>query len=180
MNVEEKTQFIMAIRNLTFTKEEKHPNYTDTTAKDSSNKKILLRTIEPQGRTGFTGVDDVKSMSRLMENEDYEVGILISKRFTTAALEEISNKNIQLISDDYMPHFETGTLYQTIINCVNNQCKVNCGKIPQKKSDCEDKIENKPCKVKALSDNSLFHFEQGWVGLMQNDLKKLLALKAAQ
>jgi hypothetical protein len=180
MNIEEKTQFIMAIRNLTFTKEEKHPDYTDTTAQDSSNKKILLRTIEPHGRTGFVGLDDVKSMSILMENEAYDVGILISKRFTTAALQEISDKKIQLISDEYMPYFETGTLYQTIINCVNNQCKANCGKIPQKKSECKEKIENKPCKVKALSDNSLFHFKQGWIGLMQNDLKQLLALKAAQ
>ncbi len=176
MNVEDKTQYIMAVRNLNFTKKEKHQNFTDTTASDTANKKILLRSIEPQSGTGYVGVDEVKNMTKLMRRERYDTGILISRRFTVAAVQEMAQEKIQLISDEYMPHFDAEKLYLTITNCINNHCQTNCGKVPQKKSECKEQLEGKPCKVKALSDNSSFHFEHGWIELMQNDLKQLLSL----
>ncbi len=176
MSVEDKTQFIMAIRNYKFAKKERKPDFTDITASDASNGKILLRSIEPNGKAGFVGIDEVKNMIKVMKSGKYNSGILISKRFTSAALEEMAKKKIQLISDNYMPHFGTQELYVTINNCIDNQCKANCGKIPEKKSDCKGRLEDNPCKVRALSDNCSFHFEHGWIDLMKNDLKQLLAL----
>ncbi len=176
MNVEEKTEFIMAIRNYKYSKKERRPDFIDITAQDASNKKILLRSIEPEGKAGYVGVDIVKNMIKLMKSENYDSGILISKRFTTSATQEMSQEKIELVSDEYMPHFDTEKLYLTITNCVDNQCKANCGRVPEKKSDCKGALEGKPCKVRALSDNSSFHFEHGWVDLMRNDLKQLLSL----
>ncbi len=176
MSVEEKTAFIMAIRNYKYSKKKRSADFTDTTASDASNKKILLRSIEPRGKAGFVGVDEVKSMLKVMKSQNYDNGILISKRFTTAAVQEMLEQKIQLVSDEHMPYFDTEELYLTINNCIDNQCKANCGKILQKKSDCTGRLEDSPCKVRALSDNCLFHFEHGWIDLMKNDLKQLLAL----
>ena len=179
MNVEDKTEFIMAIRNYTYKKTETNADYIDVTASDSLNKKILFRSLEPHGKAGFVGVDDVKNMIDVIENESYDRGIFIGKRFTEAAVQEMADKKIQLISDEYMPHFDTEKLYLTITNCINNQCKTNCGKIPEKKSECKQVIHGASCKVRALSDNSTFHFQHGWVDMMQNDLKQLLAIRKA-
>ena len=166
----------MAIRDYKCSKTEKHSDCTDVTARDELNAKILLRSIEPQGKNGFVGIDDVKKMMGAMKREDYNRGILISKRFTVAAIQEMAQENIQQVSDEYMPPFDTGKLYLAINNCVNNQCKAKCGEIPSKESDCKNKQKASLCKVRAVSDNASFHFEQGWVDLMKNDLKLILAL----
>jgi len=169
----------MAIRNFECLKKGTHSGYTDITASDLSNKKILLRSIEPQSKAGFVGVEEVKNMVKTMKLENYDSGILISSKFTIAAAEEMANEKIQLVSDDYMPHFGTEKIYLTITNCINNQCKAKCGKIPRKNSDCKQQVKGNLCKIKALSDNSSFHFEHGWIDLMKNDLKQLLALREA-
>jgi len=176
MSVEDKTEFIMAIRNYKCTKTERYSDCTDVTASNASNEKILLRSIEPQGKAGFVGIDEVKNMIKVMRHENYNSGILISKRFTTAAVQEMRQENIQQVSDEYMPPFDTENLYLAIANCVNEQCKVKCGKIPLKKSDCNGHLKGSFCRVRALSDNSAFHFEHGWIILMKNDLKQLLSL----
>jgi len=175
MSVEDKTEFMMAIRNYKCTKTKRRLDRTDVTASNASNEKILLRSIESQG-TGFVGVDEVKNMIKVMKHENYNSGILISKRFTTAAVQEMRQENIQQVSDEYMPPFDTEKLYLAITNCVNEHCKVKCGKIPLKKSDCKGHLNGSFCRVRALSDNSLFHFELGWIDLMKNDLKQLLSL----
>ena len=176
MSVENKTEFIIAIRNYKHQKIKKFADFTDVTASSPSNQKILLRSIEPQGKAGFVGVDEVKNMIKVMKHENYDSGILISKRFTTAAVQEMMQENIQQVSDEYMPPFDTEKLYLAITNCINDQCKANCGKIPLKESDCKGHLKGSFCKVRALSDNSSFHSEHGWIDLMKNDLKQLLSL----
>jgi hypothetical protein len=176
MSVEDKTKFIIAIRNYKCTKTEKHSDRTDTTVLNELNEKILLRSIEPECQNGFIGIDDVKKMMKIIKLEDYNKGILISKHFTVAAVQEMKQENIQQVSDEYMPPFETEKLYLTINNCINNQCKAKCGEIHSRKSDCKGNQKSNLCKIRALSDNALFHFEQGWVGLMKNDLKLVLAV----
>lgn len=176
MGVKDTTEFIMAIRDYKCTKTERRLERIDVTAVNASNEKILLRSIEPQGKAGFVGVDEVKNMIKVMKNEKYNTGILISKRFTTAAVQEMRQEKIQQVSDEYMPPFDTEKLYFAITNCVNEQCKVQCGKIPSKKSDCTGHLKGSTCRVRALSDNSIFHLEHGWINLMKNDLKQLLSL----
>jgi predicted nucleic acid binding AN1-type Zn finger protein len=180
MNVEDKTQYIMAIRNFVFTKKKEHKEYTDITASDVSNQKILLRSaIESQGKARNIGVDEAKDMVKVMQIQGYDSGIFISSGFTEAAIQEMAQNKIQLVSDEYMPHFGKEKIYLTITNYLNKQCNANCGKIPRQKSECKGQFKGKPCKVKALRDNAAFHFAQGWVDLMQNDLKQLLSLNEA-
>jgi len=63
-------------------------------------------------------------------------------------------------------------LYLRINQYVNDLCKVKCGKIPEKESDCKC-----DCRIRIISDNASFHFEQGWINLMKKDLKQLLSLQ---
>jgi len=178
MSVEGKAELIIAIRNYKCEKREKRADGIDFKASDiSSEEKILLRSIEPQGKTGFVGIDDVKKMLKVMKREDYHSGVLIGKRFTAAAVEEMAQENIQQVSDEYMPPLKPEKIYLTINDCVNNLCRAKCGEIPLKESDCKGHpLKEESCRVRAISDNALFHFEHGWASLMKNDLNQLLSL----
>jgi hypothetical protein len=175
MSSEEKTNFIIAIRNYKRTKSRKGSNFTDITALDAANEKVLLRSIEPVGNE-YVGIGEVKSMMQSIKHENCIHAVFISKRFTAAAIEEMKQKNIQYVSEEYMPPFDTAKLYMAINNCVNNQCKSKCGLIPSTKSDCKVKKNTNNCKIRDLAENALFHFENSWVGLLRNDLKLALAL----
>ena len=107
----------------------------------------------------------------LMKREDYDKGFLFGKRFTDAAKKELMRNDIQRISEGYMPTFKPERLYLQINNYVNDLCKEKCGKIPKKEADCKGN-----CRVRVISDNASFHFEQGWINLMKKDLKQLLVL----
>jgi len=122
-------------------------NCTDFTVFDALNKKVLMRCIEPDGNK-VVGIGEVKSMIELIKREDYNRGIMISNRFTAAALEGMATGNIQQVSDEYMPPFETEKLYLTIFNCISNQCKAKCGKMTLKELDCQEKQVKAPCKIK--------------------------------
>ncbi len=174
---EDKTQLIIALRNYKYLKTEKTADFTDVTACGLSNEKILLRSIETEGKARFVGVDDVKNMIKVMKRQDYDSGVLISKHFTEAASQEMAKAKIQQVSDDCMSRFDSEKLYVAITNCVNDQCKQKCGKIPLRESDCKGHVKGQVCKVKAISADSSFHFEHGWINLMKNDLKKILLLK---
>jgi len=175
LSIEDKTEFIIAIRNYRCTKTKKMANCTDFTVYDSLNKKVLMRCIEPQGNE-YVGMGQVKSMLELMKSEDYSRGILISNRFTAAALGEMAAGKIQKVSDEYMPPFDTEKLYLTIFDFLSNLCKAKCGKIALKDFDCQEKQTKGPCKIKSIANNALFHFESGWIDLLKNDLKLALAL----
>ncbi len=177
MSVEDKAELIIAIRNYKCEKRKKRANGIDFTASDAtSDEKILLRSIEPQAKAGFVGVDDVKKMWKVMKSEDYDRGVLISKRFTVAAVEEMAQDNIQQVSDEYMPPFKPEKLYLTINNYVKNLCKAKCGDVPLKESDCKSYTDENACRIRAISRNASFHFEKGWMNLLKDDLKQLLTL----
>jgi hypothetical protein len=177
MSVEEKAELIIAIKNYKCEKRVKRVGGVDFKASDiASEEKILLRAIEPQGKTGFIGIDDVKKMLKVMKRGDYHSGVLIGKRFTDAAVQEMKQDNIQQVSDEYMPSFQPEKIYLTINDCVNNLCKAKCGIIPLKESDCKGHLKEEFCRVRSISDNAFFHFEHGWIDLMKDDLKQLLSL----
>jgi hypothetical protein len=111
-------------------------------------------------------------MLEAMEREDCDKGVLLGKKFTVAAKRELRENNIQRISESHTPRFKPERLYLTINNYVNDLCKAKCGKIPKKESDCKG-----DCRIRIISDNASFHFEQGWIKLMKNDLKQLLAIR---
>jgi hypothetical protein len=114
-------------------------------------------------------------MSEFIKRDNYESVILISRKFTDSALEEMRKQRIQHVSEDYMPPFDTEELYSAIVDCANNQCQKKCGKALLAISDCEEKIADF-CKIKSLALNAKNHFEDGTVGLLKNDLKVALAL----
>ena len=163
----------MSMRNFICEEREKWDQGMDITALDEeSNEKVLLRIVESKSKSGFVGVDAVREMLETMEREDYDKGVLLGKKFTVAAKRELMENDIQRISENYTPRFKPERLYLRINNYVNDLCKAKCGKIPKKESDCKG-----DCRIRIISDNASFHFEQGWIKLMKNDLKQLLAIR---
>ncbi len=160
------------MRNYSCEDREKRDEGIDITALDTeSNERILLRIVESKTKSGFVGINTVRKMLEDMEREEYDKGFLFGKRFTTAAKQELMQNDIQRISEQYMPKFKPERLYLRINNYVNELCKATCGKIPKKESDCKG-----DCRIRVISDNALFHFEQGWINMMKKDLKQLLSM----
>jgi len=163
----------MSMRNYSCEEREEWDQGMDITALDEeSNEKILLRIVESKSKSGFVGVDAVREMLEAMEREDYDKGVLLGKKFTVAAKRQLMENDIQRISESHTPRFKPERLYVRINNYVNDLCKAKCGKIPKKESDCKG-----DCRIRIISDNASFHFEQGWIKLMKNDLKQLLAIR---
>jgi hypothetical protein len=171
---ENKTNLIMAVRGYKRIKREKKANCTDVTALDNLNNKVLLRIIEPLGNESINN-SDVKNISELIKREAYDSAILIGKKFTDPAVNEMGKQKIEHISDDYMPPFAIEALHLAIVDCVNNQCMKKCGDVSSRESACSEK-KSDFCKLRGLSDSVECHFEQGLVGLLKNDLKIALAL----
>lgn len=126
------------------------------------------------------GTDEVKAMVKVMKRKNCPSGILFGKKFTDAATNEMTEGNIQQISEDYMPPIASENIFETINDCINNLCTAKCGKIPMKKSDCTGNFESSVCKVKTISDDVSFHFERGWLNLVKNDLRQLLLMNKTQ
>jgi hypothetical protein len=173
VSTENKTNLILAIRGYKSVKKQKTNNLTDITVMDTLNKKILMRVLEPFGEE-YVDFNDVKSMTESMKSDDYHSAILLSKKFTDTAVNEMEKQKIQYISDDNMMPFNIEELYSAIINCVSNQCLNKCGKDTSEKSECINAADL--CRNRALAGNAKSHFEQGSVGLLKNDLKVALAL----
>ncbi len=165
----------MAVRGYKSVKKQKNSNFTDVTALDNSNNKVLLRTMEPL-TNGYICLNDVKNMAEAIKRDSYDSAILISKQFTDNALKEMSKQKIQHVSEDYMPPFDIQELYLAIVNCANSHCQKKCGKVSSLViTECTEKAAYL-CKTKALAVAAKRHFEEGTVGLMKNDLRVALAL----
>jgi len=170
---ENKTNIIMAIRGYKRIKKEINANTTDITALDSSDNKVLLRIVEPQTNE-YISLNDIKNMIGAIKTNGFASAILISKRFTDYALEEMKKQKIEHISDDHMLPFGIQELYLAIVNCANNQCQKKCGKVLLVIPKCDEKTADL-CKIKALVVTAKHHFEEGTIGLLKNDLRVALA-----
>jgi len=117
-------------------------------------------------------------MSDILKKRNYDKGILIGKLFTEAAKSEMKRENIEPVSERIPLHFSLERLYLTIDSCVGNLCKAKCGHVPIKESDCEGYVAGHySCDVRLVSDDASFHFEHGWIGFLEKDLAKLLAIE---
>jgi hypothetical protein len=169
-----KTNFIMAVRGYKSVTRQKSASFTDVTALDNSNNRVLLRVIEPLTNE-YIGISEVKSMAEAIKRDSYDYAIMISKHFTNNALEEMGKQKIQHVSEDYMPPFSMQELYLAIVNCANSQCQKKCGKVLLTITECNEKVAHL-CKTRSLAVAAKRHFEEGTVGLMKNDLKAALVL----
>ena len=175
MGMENKTNFIIAVNGYKIVKKETNTNFTDVTASDNLNKKVLLRVIEPLGNDCVV-INDVYNMGKLIKRDSYDSAVLISKKFTDDAVSEMEKQRIQHVSDDFMPPFDIQKLYLAIVDFANNQCQRKCGKVPSAICDCSETKVADVCKTRALAGSAKFHFERGLSGLLKNDLKIALAL----
>jgi hypothetical protein len=177
MSVEEKAKFLIALRNYKCGRGEKWSDGIDFVSFDViADEKVFVRSIESRRRAGFVGADNVKSMLKVMMRKGCKRGVLVGKRFTAAASQEMGMFNIEQVSDDYMPPFRAEDIMLTINNCADKLCRMNCGAVPLKKSDCKGSVEANLCRVRLISDDALFHCEHGWMNLLKNDLRQLLFL----
>ena len=176
----DKAEVVLAVRGyetIDVRKKERLVDYTVSPQK--SDDKILVRVIiETQSKTGYIGVDSVREMSDLLERRNYDKGVLVGKRFTEAAKNEMEKDRIEMISDIVKPHFEAMKLFSIINDYVQKLCKAKCGHIPLKDSDCKGHSDGHySCDVRLTSDNADFHFERGWTRFLEKDLMKLLAIE---
>lgn len=173
MSIQDEAELVMVLRDYSCKKRGAWDEGIDITALDEAAKeKILLRVITSKSKSGFYGVDAVRSMVDVMKRGRYDKGFLIAKRFTNAAKEEMAKNDIQRISEKHMLPFKPERLYLKLNSYVDNFCKIKCGKIPEAESDCRS-----DCKIRVISDNATFHFESGWIQLLKNDFKQLLMLQ---
>ena len=174
----------MAVRDYECQERQRWDEGIDFTALDAeSDEKILLRVITaPKSESNIVGLDAVREMVEVMEEERYDKGVLISDRFTESAKKEMSQKGIQMISEKYMPPFEPQKLYIALQDCMDEFCKAKCGQVPKTEADCKgiNSDGDYACKVRLISDNALFHLEHGWTNLLRKDLMKLLASRNLQ
>ena len=178
----EKAEVISAVRdyeNRRIRRKEKKVDFT--VSPSDSDDKILIRVItEAKPKSGYVGVDTVREMSEVLKKQNYDKGILIGKRFTEGAKSEMEHENIEAVSERIAPHFKVERLYLTIEGCIENLCRAKCGHLPVKESDCKGYVDgNYSCDVRLISDNASFHLEHGWIGFLEKDLAKLLAIEKA-
>jgi hypothetical protein len=181
MSLESKTELVMAVKGYECEEIERFDEGIDIIAsKAQSNEKILLRFItDTTSKSGVVSIDFVKKMEDSIEQGAYDAGVLIGERFSQAALEEMTRKNIHIVSKKRMPTYKTETLYLTIHRCINDLCKTRCGQVPKKESDCKSHSKDDGlCEIRLISDNALFHFEKGWINLLKRDLIRALKLRA--
>jgi hypothetical protein len=177
MNVRDRAEFLLAMQNLKIGKEEKWTEGTDFVASDVvADDKVLVRLVEARGKSGFVGAEDVKRMVKVMRRKNCVRGIVVGKRFTQAAVAEMRSSNIQQASDEYMPPVPPENLVLKINDCINSLCITRCGVVPLQEDDCKGLLKGKPCRVRSISDDVLFHYERGWIDLLKNDLRQLLSL----
>ena len=150
-----------------------------TVSPSENDEKILIRAItEPKSKTGYIGIDTVREMIDFLETKKYDKGILIGQKFTNGARREMKQANIELLSENFWPNFKLERLYSTIESYVEKLCKIKCGKIPTKDSDCRGFAEgNYSCVIRLVSDNADFHYEKEWTTFLEKDLVKLLAIE---
>jgi hypothetical protein len=181
MSIELAAELVMAVRDYECREKQRWDEGVDFTASDAkSNERILLRVItNPKSNSGIVGVESIKNMVETVNGEDYDSGVLISERFSEAAIKEMMEEGIQMFSTRTMPSFEPEKLYLAIRDCIDDLCKIKCGQVPVKESDCtgKDTSGNYSCDVRLVSDNASFHFEKGWETLLRKDLTRLLTFR---
>jgi hypothetical protein len=180
MSLELKAELVMAIKDYECEERQRWDEGIDFTASDAkSDAKILLRVVtKPKTRSEVVSVDSVRKMTETMKLENYDKGVLISKRFSKAAEREMSRKGIQMVSEELTHLLKPQELYLTIRDYIDDLCQIKCGYIPKKESDCKGKDSNGhySCRIRVISDNAAFHFERGWTRFLENDLMQLLAV----
>lgn len=179
----EKAEVISAVRDYEkgrIRRKEKKVDFT--VSPPDSDDKILIRVItETQSKSGYVSVDIVRDMSEVLKERSYDKGILVGNRFTEAAKREMKQENIEAVSERIVPYFKVEQLYLAIEGCIGNLCREKCGQIPVKESDCKGYVDGGYfCDVRLISDNASFHLEQGWIGFLEKDLAKLLAIEKAR
>jgi hypothetical protein len=175
-----KAKLISVVRDYDRKRTKSKERSVDFTVSPSENdKKILIRAItKPKSKSGYISVETVHEMVEFLQKKDYDKGILIGERFTNAAKREMKNANIELVSDNFSPRFKQEKLYTTIVKYVEKLCKIKCGKIPLKDSDCKGFTDNTySCEVRLISDNADFHHEKAWLNFLERDLVKLLEIE---
>ena len=179
-DIVDKAEVVLAVRGYETIDIRKKKSLVDyTVSPQKSDDKILVRVIiETSSKTGYVGVDSVRDMNDLLEKRNYDKGVLVGKRFTQAAKNEMKKDNIEMISDTRKPHFKSMKLFSIINEYTQKLCKAKCGQIPLKDSNCKRHTDgNHYCDVKLISNNADFHFERGWTRFLEKDLMKLLAIK---
>jgi hypothetical protein len=176
----EKAEVISAVRSYENVRIRRNDSEVDFVVSPSkSDDKILIRVLtEPKSGSGYVGVDAVREMSEFLEKKNYDKGILIGNQFTEAAKSEMERKNIEAVSKNVKPHFKVERLYLAINTHIKNLCKMKCGHVPTKESECKGYVDGDySCDIRLISDNASFHLKHGWTDFLKKDLARLLAVE---
>ena len=172
-----RAKFLFAVREYQIKRTAKKENIVDFSVSPAkSDDRIFVRVItKPRTNSGHVSADTILEISQILHKKHYDKGILIGKRFTEAAMKEIKKKDIEIVTEE-IPKFKPERLYSAIEDHVNELCKVKCGRIPRKESECKGYSDGcYSCNVRLISDDADFHFEHGWTSFLERDLTKLLA-----
>jgi len=142
--------------------------------------RILLRVItKPRSKTGIIGKDFVNEMAKKLKDRDFNMGFLAGRRFSKAARDEMRKRDIKMISERFMPLLNPKRLFFAMQEYIDALCVSKCGFLPSKECECKgrDPSGHYSCKVRLINDNAVFHFERGWINLLERDFERLIAIR---
>jgi hypothetical protein len=177
----QKTKMIMAIRGYETQKKKKWSKGIDfIVIEEVTKNKILMRIIEDvRSKSGIIGLDMIKKLVEKIDQDKYDEIIFIGKSFTSAATNELEQRNIEFASENLMPFHKKDKIYHAIQNRIDELCEAKCGQIPETESDCKGYSQEDSeyqCNIRRISDDAFFHLKRGWGHLLSNDLLQLVSI----
>jgi hypothetical protein len=136
-----KAEVLMALKGYQQEGVSKSETGIDIQASDPSSDETVLLYIVTNStlRSGGVGVREVEAIALLLEESDVDKIILFSERFTHAARAELRARGIEYFSKQrrVVPTLNPQEAYSRLLACINELCRIKCGRVPQAEGDCD-------------------------------------------
>lgn len=105
-----------------------------------SDKIALIHIITRSNLKSYSiGVDQVREAEKILKAKNIDKIILFGKRFTKAAKETLTDRDIEFFSEKkkILSSLNSKELYLKLREHLDTLCKLKCGQIPQSESECK-------------------------------------------
>jgi hypothetical protein len=136
-----KARLLVELRDYHMKKVIRNEDTIDIVASAPKTKEdVLIRIVtNSQLKQNGVGVTEAEDMNQTLKEMDVNKGIVLGRRFTSAAKTNLKKMDIEQFSlKKEIPFLlEPGDLYIKIMECVNKLCTAKCGFIPKDSSECK-------------------------------------------
>jgi hypothetical protein len=135
-NLLEKAELLMEIEGYEQESIKKNENTIDIKAsKPDSDRTVLMHIVTSDN----IGVNQARETIQMLEEEEVDKLIVFANKFTKKGKEKLNEENIGFFSEEIsvLSAIPLRKLYPTVVDYVNQLCKLKCGLIPKSASDCK-------------------------------------------